>query len=69
MQHVIIFHYVRNIKLNIITTNNANNYIMKIQYYDTLNNTIILEVRTDKLNNAVHDLSMSILKVHYMTTQ
>ena len=29
LQHVIIFHYVRNVKLNIMTTNNENNYIIK----------------------------------------
>ena len=52
-----------------MTINNENNYIMKIQYYDTLNNTIILEVHADKLNNAIHDLGTPIFKMHYMTTQ
>ena len=56
------------IKLNIMTTDNKNNN-EKVQYYDTLNNTIIIEVNANKLNNVVHDLSTPILKVHYMTTQ
>ena len=29
LQHVIIFHYVHNIILNVMTTNNENNYIIK----------------------------------------
>ena len=47
LQHVITFQYARNIKRNIKTINNENNHIIKVQYYATLNNIIILEVCAD----------------------
>ena len=69
LQYVNSFHYLRNIKINIMTTNNENNKTMKVQYYGTLHNTMTIQVHADKLNNAVNSLSTSIIKVQYMTTQ
>ena len=67
LQHVIIFHYVRNIKLNIMTTNNENNHIIKVQYYATLNNIIILEVRADSRHRG--QMHFQILSLNILSKQ
>ena len=68
-QYVNSFQYLRNIEMNIMTTMDENNNTIKSSILGTVNNTMIIEVHADKLNNAVISLSTSIIKVQYMTTQ
>ena len=57
LHYVTSFHYLCNIKLNIMTTNNETNNTMKDPIIEHIINITTFEVHDDKL------------KVHYMTTQ
>jgi len=69
LQYVNSFQYLCKIKINIMTTIDENNNTIKSPILGTVNNTMIIEVHADKLNNVINSLSTSIIKVQYMKTQ